>query len=136
MNIHDGEQPELKDPERRIRQSFSQRLLYCWITFCVPPLPEMSDPPKNTFFGWFRFLGLLATSLGLLGGSIWWIADGSYADSYHIARGVVMEGIQNPLFLAGIGLFGILYALTIRPWKAKKLTGEGKEKAPRRETLR
>ena len=122
-------------PTRKVRHPLSQRLLSRLLMFAYSA-PTASDPPRNTFFGWFRFLGMMASGLALFGGSIWWIADGSYKDSYHESHGHGIFGIQNPLFLGGIGLFGILYAWTLRPWEAQKQKNAAKEQsAPRRETL-
>jgi protein-S-isoprenylcysteine O-methyltransferase Ste14 len=117
--MRDPKSPEVQELEQPKRQPISQRLLSLWVAFAYS-VPDSSDPPRNTFLGWFRFLGMLLFGGALLGGSIWWIADGSYTDSSHKWHNEVVRGIQNPLYLGAIGLLALLYAFTLRPWKAPK----------------
>jgi hypothetical protein len=127
--MRDPKPTEVQAPDPRVRRSLSQRLLSRWLIFAYSA-PETVDPPRNTFLRWFRFIGILAGSLALLGGSIWWIAAGSYTDSYHQWHNEAIRGIQNPLYLGGFGVLGILYALTLRPWRAQKQKAANKQRVP------
>ena len=115
--MRDDPSPQFQDPAPKVRLSLYQRVLIR-VVRAFGHEPEIDDPPKNTFIGWFRFIGMLTSGLAMLGISIWWIASGEYTDANHTWHNQVTRGIQVPLYVGAIGLFGTFYALTIRPWKA------------------